>query len=69
VDEFFYFCKKSWKNCFQALVGITWVKDTSVIKKETKKDGSGYYSRDQFWYHFLPKIQSKTDAKTDVEKT
>jgi hypothetical protein len=41
VDEFFSFVGKSWKNCFLALVGITYVKGTSVIEKEMKKDASG----------------------------
>ena len=48
----FSFLKKGWKNCFLALVGITWVKGTSVIEKETKKRGSGYYS-----FIFLKKLE------------
>ena len=31
----------SWKKCFLALVGITGVKDTSVIKKDKKNNESG----------------------------
>ena len=54
---------------FLALVGITLVKGTSVIEKETKKDGSGEVMPDQFWYHFHQKVDQQIDANTDVEKT
>ena len=54
---------------FLALVGITYVKGTSVIEKETKKGDSGYYMPEPFWYHFHQKVDQKIDAKTDVEKT
>ena len=41
MDELFYFFEKRLEKLFLALVGITKVKGTSVIEKETKKDESG----------------------------
>ena len=69
MDEFFYFLKKSWKKCFLVLVGITQVKGTSVIEKETKKGASGYYSPEPFLINFPPKNDQNIDAKNDTEKT
>ena len=57
------------EKLFLALVGITWVKGTSVIEKETKKNESGLIAPDPFWYHFHQKVDQKIDAKTDVEQT
>ena len=65
----FNFLKKSWKNCFLALVGITWVKVISVIEKGNEKGGCPLKS----WSHFgtisYQKVNQKIDAKNDVEKT
>ena len=60
---------KKIREIIMALVGITYVKGTSVIEKETKKGDSGYFSPEPFLINFQPKSQSNIDAKNDVEKT
>jgi hypothetical protein len=59
----FIFLKKV-KKYFLALVGITWVEGTSVIKKESEKGGSVIY----FWNHFSS-VSIKKSIKKSMQKT
>jgi hypothetical protein len=45
---------------FLALVGITWVKGTSVIKKESEKGGNAIY----FWNYFSTIFHQKVNQKS-----
>ena len=69
MDEFFKLFEKRLEKLFLALVGITWVKDTSVIEKESEKGGNAIYFLNHFSSIFHQKVYQKIDAKTDTEKT
>ena len=69
MDEFFQFFEKKLEKLFLALVGITKVKGTSVIEKETKTGAFPIPIGIHFWLIFQPKSRQKIDAKIDVEKT
>ena len=50
VDIFFQFCER--KKWFLALVGLTYVKDASVPKKDAKKDRKVRVPSPPVWIHF-----------------
>ena len=64
MDDFFNLFEKRLEKLFLALVGITWVKDTSVIEKESEKGGCNVKS----WTHFGTISYQQIDKKS-MQKT
>ena len=60
MNSFNFLKKKKLEKLFLALVGITWVKDTSVIEKESEKGSCNVKS----WTHFGTISYQKVDKKS-----